>query len=161
LTGAPSNGLIDVDLDCLEAVRAAPLLLPQTGWVSGRAGMPRSHWWYLVDDPQAKASTPYKGLNGSMLVELRGTRGATVVPPSVHESGEDVVWHDPREPARVRIEELHQAVREVAAAALLARHWPAKGSRQDASLALAGGLLRAGWNSERAGRFILAVAVAA
>ena len=41
---------------------------------------------------------------------------------------------------------LVSAVRKVAAAALLARHWPAKGSRHQAFLALAGILSRAGWS---------------
>src|SRR5687768_11725768 len=35
LLGEPSGGLQDVDLDCREAVRAAPLLLPPTGSVFG------------------------------------------------------------------------------------------------------------------------------
>src|SRR5262249_2111800 len=53
-----------------------------------------------------------------------------------------------------------RAVREVATAALLARHWPAKGTRQDAFLALAGGLLRAGLGLERTERFVGALAAA-
>ena len=36
LLGSPSQGLIDIDLDCDEAVRGASHFLPQTGWVSGR-----------------------------------------------------------------------------------------------------------------------------
>lgn len=54
-------------------------------------------------------------------------------------------------------------VRAVAAAALLARHWPGpdSGQRQNAALALAGGLARAGWTGERVSKFIAAVATAA
>src|SRR5262249_54461843 len=47
------------------------------------------------------------------------------------------------------------------AASLLARHWPAKGSRDAAALALSGGLVRAGWPEEEVSRFVEAVAVAA
>src|SRR5262245_46547833 len=35
LNGEPSGNLADVDLDCDEAWRAASLLLPATGWISG------------------------------------------------------------------------------------------------------------------------------
>ncbi len=36
LLGEPSGGLVDIDLDCAEAITLAPLLLPNTGWVFGR-----------------------------------------------------------------------------------------------------------------------------
>src|SRR5262245_26858411 len=35
LLGAPSNGLIDVDLAAPQAVAAGQLLLPSTAWISG------------------------------------------------------------------------------------------------------------------------------
>jgi hypothetical protein len=60
----------------------------------------------------------------------------------------------------VEMGELLNAVRAVAAVALLARHWPAKGARQDAFLALAGALLRAGWAQGRTERFVEALATA-
>ena len=44
---------------------------------------------------------------------------------------------------------------------MLARHWPAEGGRQDAALALAGGLARAGWTADAVENFIRAVATAA
>jgi hypothetical protein len=49
----------------------------------------------------------------------------------------------------VTLDELRKAVDEVAAAALLARHWPDKGSRDKAAVALSGGLARAGWGEDR------------
>ena len=52
-------------------------------------------------------------------------------------------------------------VRRLAAAALLARHWPEQGSRQSAAMALSGGLLRAGWETEDVAHFVGAVATAA
>jgi hypothetical protein len=52
-------------------------------------------------------------------------------------------------------------VARLAAAALIARHWPAKGSRSYAALALAGTLLRAGWGDIEAGEFVAGVAQAA
>ena len=49
LTGEPSGWLIDIDLDCPEAVAAARLLLPPTGFVYGRPSNPDSHWLYISE----------------------------------------------------------------------------------------------------------------
>src|SRR5262245_39282902 len=46
--GEASGGLVDIDLDQPEAVLAAPMLLPPTGWISGHPNSPRSHYWYRV-----------------------------------------------------------------------------------------------------------------
>jgi DNA polymerase I-like protein with 3'-5' exonuclease and polymerase domains len=175
LLGEPSGGLVDVDLDSAEAVRAAPYLLPSTGMIHGRLGKPRSHYWYVVSDPPAKASAPFKDPDKGyyaeddrgraddkvLLLELRSTGGQTLVPPSVHPSGEALTWHAFNEPARVPLDELRVACSRVAAAALLARHWPAQGCRHELALALAGGLLRAGWPVEKAQDFLRAVYEAA
>lgn len=167
LLGGPSGGLVDVDLDTPEAVAAAPHLLPATGMVSGRAGARRSHHWYKCPDAPKKASTsfddptiPTDDPQRRRLVELRSTGGQTVVPPSVHTSGEDVVWHDFGDPAEVAADDILKAVTEVAVVALLARHWPGRGARQDAHLALAGGLARVGWPAGRAEALIRVLAVA-
>jgi hypothetical protein len=52
-------------------------------------------------------------------------------------------------------------VTRLAAASLLVRHWPKQGSRQDAAMALAGGLARAGWEPQDIRHFILEMAKAA
>jgi len=70
LNGAPSQGRVDIDLDCGEARRAAHVLLPPTGLISGRESAPDSHWWYIVDQPPAKADESYDdpvGTNGHLL----------------------------------------------------------------------------------------------
>ena len=46
LLGEPSGGLVDVDLDCTEAIRLAARFLPPTGRAYGRASKPRSHMDY-------------------------------------------------------------------------------------------------------------------
>jgi DNA polymerase-1 len=165
LNGAPSGNICDADLDCPEALSVAPQLLPSTGWRFGRRSAPRSHWVYRTDRPLDKAQVEFRDTDGTMLVELRGTGGLTVVPPSTHkESGEEIAWeHDPRhhDPAEVPLDDLLRATGEVAAAALLARHWPAEGSRDAAGMALTGGLLRAGWEKEKVASFVHTVAAAA
>jgi hypothetical protein len=162
LNGAPSGNRLDVDLDCPQALLAAPLLLPETGWVFGRKSAPRSHRIYHADHSLDAAQEKFTDLAGAVLVELRGTGGLTVFPPSTHkDTGEPITWDRFTTPGEVLLADLQQAVREVAAAALLARHWPGKGGRDGAALALTGGLTRAGWSEERVSRFCRAVALAA
>ena len=52
-------------------------------------------------------------------------------------------------------------MRRIAAATLLARHWPSEGGRNSAALALGGALLRAGMAEEAASQFVECVADAA
>jgi hypothetical protein len=163
LNGEPSGNLADVDLDCDEARVAARHLLPSTEWVFGRKSSLRSHWIYRTDIALDSAQVEFHDPDGEMLVELRGTGGMTVFPPSSHrETGESIRWERfDGEPACVPLDDLRKAVAEVAAAALLARQWPDRGSRDKAAMALAGGLGRAGWAEDRVCRFALAVAEAA
>jgi hypothetical protein len=43
LLGKPSAWLVDVDLDCREALVVAEFLVPDTGCIFGRSGNPDSH----------------------------------------------------------------------------------------------------------------------
>ena len=114
--------------------------------------MPASHYFYRVDPaiPSVKYIDPAD--NKTTLIELRclkkdGTVGfQTVVPPSVHESGEDIRFDADGVVANLEADVLSEAVARTAAAVLLARHFPPpKGGRNDAFLAIAGTLARAGW----------------
>jgi hypothetical protein len=136
--GDVSNGLTDVDLDCPEAVAAAPFLLLETGRIHGRASKPRSHYWYISP---GVLSFQFKDLDGSMLVELRADSSSqTVLPPSVHPSKEVYTWEADRELNRVDPEGLFASVRLVSVTALLARHWPSAGSRHEVAGLVAGAL---------------------
>lgn len=160
ILGAASNGLVDVDLDCAEARQLAPVLLPHTEMRHGRQSAPGSHYWYVVDRDVATAKFQ-DPVTGKMLVELRSTGAQTVIPPSIHPSGETIEWlgewGDPRE---IPAEQLQARVRVLAAASLLTRYWPASGGRHDATLALAGGLLRSGWSERNAAYLVCEVGAA-
>src|SRR5262249_42372899 len=138
--GPASHGIIDVDLDRPEAIIAANHILPFTSWVAGRKSSPRSHRWFkCIPTP---ATTQYKDVDGQMLVELRAGGTQTICPPSTHESGEDCIWHEMNcDPTSINGNELERLVSRVAAATIIARHWPDQGSRHQCSMALAGGLL--------------------
>lgn len=153
--GEPSGHKVDVDLDAKEAVRAAELL-PITR-THGRPGKPNSHHWFVCAD--LKQSIQYKDpVTGDMLCELRGTNGQTAVPPSVHPSGEALVWGERRRPfLPMAAADLQRAVACVATVALFARHWPG-GSRHDASLHLGGFLARIGIDPPHIGRMVRLIA---
>lgn len=158
LLGDPSGGLVDVDLDCPEAVRIAGMVLPPTHMIHGRKSAPRSHYWYVVEG--STSTSQFRDPDGSMLVELRSTGGQTLVPPSVHPEGEELMWDAEGQPSRVALTDLLLAVRQFAAAVLLARRWT-RGQRDASAMALAGGLLRAGWPVEEVEKFIRLIATAA
>ena len=160
LLGPASGGLIDIDLDAAEALAAAQLL-PATSAIFGRASKPRSHYLFVAD---RAAFAAYR--DGAVtLVELRTSAAEaahqTVLPPSTHPSGERIAWAENGAPARIEAPEIARAVAHVAAAGLLARHWPERGNRHSAHLALAGALLRAGWTEDAAAAFGGAVSTAA
>lgn len=142
--GSQSQWRVDVDLDAPEAVRAGRSLLFETGMCHGRPGKPESHWWYIC--PGTKTES-FKDIDGTMLVELRSDGGQTVVPPSVHMSGDVLRWERSGAAMAVGQEDLRRSVCAVAIAALFARHWP-KGSRHFAAGHLAGFLLRCGFDAQ-------------
>jgi len=150
--GPSSRGLTDVDLDAPEAVTIAPYFLPPTKAIFGRASKPSSHWLYITNlsTTETKAAIKLKmpGQKGATLLELRigGNSGAqTVFPGSTHkDTGELITWEINGEPAVVDGADLFMRVKRVAAACLIARNWPAPGSRHDTALALGGFLSRCG-----------------
>jgi hypothetical protein len=159
LLGEPSAGLIDVDIDAAGAIRLARKYLPETGLIHGRAGKSRSHYWYIANPipSPVKFSDP----DGTTLIELRSTGQQTLAPPSRHPSGESLIWQAVNDPAQVDGRTLRAQVAKVAACAMIARRWPAEGSRHDAALALSGFLIRGGLSAEQTARFVSRAAAVA
>jgi putative DNA primase/helicase len=165
LLGEASDGLIDVDLDCNEALALASTYLPDTDLVHGRSSKPNSHWYYKVESPlnyKKFADPDSPDPKQSTITEIRtGPGHQTIVPPSIHPSREQLYWSRSGKPSLVDGEELQRAVARLAACALIARHWPEQGTRQDAALALAGLLLRNGMLEDEVVTFVQAAALAA
>lgn len=165
LLGAPSGGLIDVDIDSDTAVRLAKFL-PETGMTHGRAGKPASHYWYK-NRGELQPTTQYKHpITGKMIIEYRSTGAQTVVPPSVYTDANGcdgyskLVWEKFDDPADVSSKKITRAVATVAAATILAEAWPQEGSRQNTAMALSGMLLRGGMAKDDAELFIEMVCTA-
>ncbi len=122
LLGAPSGGLIDVDIDSVEALAAADIFLPATALIHGRGSKLRSHRYYQVKE--ALHTKKFSDVDGTMLIELRLTASQTIVPPSAHPSGEPIVWEDDGAPNAVGGAALFRQIALTATSAILARHWP-------------------------------------
>ena len=172
MLGEASAGLVDVDLDSDEAVRAGGYFLPRT-LCFGRTSKPCSHWLYQSDlwQTEDKAEIQFKFATGKgedrkeqMILELRiggGGKGAqTVFPGSVHTSGEPITWDEKEAVARADGGSLKQWCARAAAAALIAAHFPSKGARHDAGLTLGGFLFRCAFLRPDAELFAEAVTIA-
>ena len=126
--GPKSGGLVDVDLDCIEAMTLATYFLPPTAAIYGRASKPKSHFLYRSEDAEPKGAIPFKDENNKELVDLKiggGMKGSqSVMPGSRHPSGELYAWDSSGEPARVPFNTIKDAVTGLAVASLLLRHWP-------------------------------------
>jgi Bifunctional DNA primase/polymerase, N-terminal len=158
--GPVSGGLADVDLDCIEAVRLAPHFLPATRSIYGRLGKRRSHYLYICSDPDPKATIKLLDDAKQCIVELRlggGGKGAqSVMPGSIHTSGERYEWDEDSAPGAATCVLLKTGIVKIAVGVLLVRHWPAK-SRHDACLCVGGFLARCEWTPDAIGEFIVAV----
>jgi hypothetical protein len=162
ILGEVSDDLVDVDLDCPEAIAAAPSILP-TSLCFGRASTRAAHWIYksAFKGKGGKAVIAFDDpVKSSRLLELRtgagGKAAQTIFPGSVHTSGETITWDsDPSAPLMtIEANDLVRHVAGLAAATLLIRYWPSKGAQHDTSLALGGMLARGGWDAEQIKRFV-------
>jgi putative DNA primase/helicase len=155
LTGEASGGLIDIDIDEIDALRFAPLFLPPTNCLFGRKSKPQSHWVYRA--PNAGKRVAFEA-NG-MIVEVRGNNHCTVFPGSVHSSGEQIEFNNPHDfwPSSSSWEVLTQAARKIAIATMLYKAW-SSGIRHDLTLAVTAALARHEWSADDVKVLISAVA---
>jgi hypothetical protein len=144
IQGHASGGLTDIDLDCQEAIAAAPYLLPKTS-AFGHASKRASHWIYKTNlaETQDRAAIKFMGAGKSGLLEVRtgggGFAAQTIFPPSTHISGELIKWEDGNdEILETDGAELLACANQLAAAAQLAIAYPKIGGRHDAAFVLGG-----------------------
>jgi hypothetical protein len=163
--GGASGGVVDVDLDCREAIALAPYFLSPTEAIFGRASKPDSHWLYVSDLHETETDARLVVRDDAKVVaELRigAAPAQTVMPTSTHVSGEAIAWQAGKsgEPTFVAGSTLKQAFGRLAVAILLVRHWD-QGLRNDATNALAGWLARLGLSETDAENLVVSVATAA
>jgi len=123
--GRASGDLVDLDLDCAEAMALADLYLPKTDAEFGRASKPRSHRLYVA--PRAIFESFSDPISGEMMVELRadgrdGGAHLSLLPPSVTD-GERREWRgEIIAPVAVETPLLRRRVAYLAVACLVARY---------------------------------------
>lgn len=156
--GAKSGGLTDIE----EAIEMASAVLPRTEAIFGRASKRDSHRLYITSlaSKLDQATLQFKDpVSKATLLEVRiggGDKAAqTVLPGSVHVSGEPITWEVDGEPAQVEDDDLLRGANLLAAFCLFARYWPSKpkpgesGGRHDAALTVGGFLARCGFDATR------------
>jgi hypothetical protein len=164
LLGEPYN-LTDVDLDSREALWAWWEFQIETGTIWGRRSKPASHFLYRSDEAvrTIRYTDPCAAEDEkACLLELRSYKSdgkpglQTVMPPSIHPSGEEIEFLRGMAltPANVDHLELKLATDWTAAACLLGRYAPAEGKRHDYFLAIAGMLAHGKAEIENARRLI-------
>jgi hypothetical protein len=152
---------VDVDTDNPTMIAALDHFLPYTAHTWGRKSRPRTHRLYeiLVDGEGYRASQyPFLSTlskHPDINVEIRGGEAKSgqysLLPGSVHPSGETYEWSDPKAarstPATVDLMKIIDGVRFAAVVATLAPYWT-EGSRNSMCMAFSGFLYRAVSHSE-------------
>ncbi len=161
--GDASGGLVEVALESAEALAAAAVFFPDHPAVTGYESKPLSHYWFV-----AKGATTrrFRDSDAQVLLELRASGEQTLLPPSVHPSGQRFYCGYRADsaadlmPPEIDAAELRAVCGQVAAAALLARFWPKErvGLRAQAAKALSYYLLRSGMPSDEASTVVGAAA---
>ncbi len=155
------GGIVDVDLDCVEALAVAGAFLPPTA-IFGRESTPQSHWIYNC--PELRSPVVFKDADKKVLLELRtGQSHETMVEPSVHPSDEVVTWEG-KFTAATHVADITSATLQrraalVAASALVARHYAIEGARHDWTLDLAGCFKQLGVLQEEAVEIVRAASI--
>lgn len=129
IAGPKSGEIVDIDLDCAEALALADLYLPPTGAIFGRASKPRSHRLYVAPSAVFAAfADPLAAKDEkATLLELRardatGGEHQTLIPPSTVD-GERREWErEAIEPAPYDAAKLHRRCAYLAVACLVRRY---------------------------------------
>jgi hypothetical protein len=125
ILGPASCEMVDIDLDCAEAIALADLYLPPTRAVFGRVSNPGSHRLFVALGAVYESFAD--SISGKTLIELRaagrdGGAHQTLFPPSVAD-GERREWHgDIIAPAVVEAVLLRTAVVWLAIGSLVMRY---------------------------------------
>lgn len=162
VTGPLASGPVDIDLDCPEAMFFATRFLPPTPAVFGRKSKPASHYFYRVAASDLDKQAFLDPVAGSTIIEIRADGGhQTVLPGSTHQdTGELIEWTSVPFPdvPQVEADALRKGVRQIALAALIARHLWLEGQRNEVVKHVAGLFFYLDWPVDEAIALIEAVA---
>ncbi len=146
-----SEFFIDIDCDCPEAIIAAKEYLPFTA-TFGRQSARGSHKLYFSQGAKTKKYI----FRGSMLLELRAEGQQTVLPGSLHKSGEVIEWETDPTPATISGEEARELTGKMAAAVAVSLFWT-EGIRQKIAMSLSKILIDQNWIREEIEKFFTVI----
>jgi len=132
VTGGDSL-IVDIDLDCPEALKLADAFLNPTGMEFGRESTRRSHRLYKVIDLTKKHTRTYfdfKAKQKSMLVEFRANKHYTMC-GGQYDNGEKVVWDKYETPVEITYDTLHKQLAKLAVACVVLRKFADEGMRNE------------------------------
>jgi putative DNA primase/helicase len=145
--------LVDIDCDCEEAVHLAGYLLPQPVLHFQRSSSSK-HFIYRCHDAGATTQRSHR----SSLIELRGTGGQTMIPPSIHPNGDKLEWSPCEGSSKpIAFNDLLRLVNLIAAGCLVMQEY-GEGNRHFISLGFAGLLRKAGVVQDQCKLVIKAIA---
>ncbi len=144
LNGQGSCPLIDVDCDDDNFAYLWQHAGIPTQLSFGREGSIPTHYFYKISDeiPETKK---YLNEERQCIVELRSKQTCTLVPPSVHENGDNVVFYKKGAPGITASSELIECMTLCFILTLLTDFYPNKGGRHDFCLTVSGLLANAGY----------------
>ena len=125
--------VVDIDLDCPEALLLADYFIPNTKLEFGRASTPRSHRLLKVIDLTKKHTRKFydfKGDEKSMLVEIRGNKHYTMA-MGQYDNGEKVVWNSIGQPTEIHWDTLTKAAALLSVACVVLRKFSATGTHDE------------------------------
>ncbi|MDX1922592.1 MAG: bifunctional DNA primase/polymerase [Alphaproteobacteria bacterium] len=164
--GQRSGGLVDLDFDLAEAAIMEGATFSHLP-AFGRASKPIGHRLVICDDCEktvqfqlSESEAKIIGLTHEtrMVLEVRSSGAQTMVPPSIHPSGESLTWVGllPNDIPRVSWAEIVDAASITAFLGVALKMYPRQaGDRNSICLALAGTLLRTGMHYVEVNNLIL------
>ena len=122
------NNIVDIDLDCIEAIKLAPYFLPATNMKYGRQSNPQSHWLFKVIDLTKKHTRKFfsfedPNIDKETLVELRAHDHYSMCAGKYAEE-EYVQWTDYSSIKETTYDALYKSVAMLAVASIILRNYP-------------------------------------
>jgi len=127
------NNIVDIDLDCPEAIAMASSFLTKTGMRFGKESTPEAHRLYKVidlDKKHTRAFFSFTSGDKAMLVELRAHKHYTMC-LGQHDNGQKIIWSECVTPTEITYDVLYKQLALLAVACVIAKKYAKEGLRNE------------------------------